>query len=198
MNQTQLFKEVSNIGKRFGKDELAYFALTSKPELLLRDRLASRLNRQLYSEGYKILREWKRTDLAILKDRKPKILLEFKAMYTFDGVSSPREKRDVNQFPKLMLTDLKKAKRHTNKNTKIYSVLFAVHPLSVIDKNLPYARKINSAFKLHGNPETVKTLCEQNIKNFFKNKEKRIIKSGTINCGKWSGVKVALLFYIVG
>src|SRR3989344_4438778 len=122
MNQTQLFKEVSNIGKRFGKDELAYFALTGKPELLLRDKLAYRLNSQLHSKGFEVLREWKRTDLAILKGWEPKILLEFKVMYTFDAVPSLKEKRDVNQFPKLMLGDLKKARKLSNKNTKIYSI----------------------------------------------------------------------------
>jgi hypothetical protein len=65
----------------FEPDELAYLALTSKPELQVRDRFTWRLLRSAHVAG----REWKRADLVLLnEDYEPRVFLEAKAAYTAD------------------------------------------------------------------------------------------------------------------
>jgi hypothetical protein len=56
-------------------DELAYLALTSKPEFQIRDRLAYRLHHQLDEMNRRVAREWHRVDLALLDQEKPLVLL---------------------------------------------------------------------------------------------------------------------------
>ncbi|WP_431993677.1 hypothetical protein [Streptomyces albogriseolus] len=72
----------------YAPGELAYLALTSKPELTVRDRLAWTLQTRL--AGAVVAREWRNTagwiDLAVLDmaGHSPQALLELKAAYTFD------------------------------------------------------------------------------------------------------------------
>lgn len=62
----------------FEPDELAYLALTSKPEHLVRDRLAWALTK----DGHHVAREWRRCDLAVLDGDDPAAILELKAAHT--------------------------------------------------------------------------------------------------------------------
>ena len=66
-----LVETLNGLGECFlnekGKGELAYLALTSKPEFAIRDRLAFELHKQLFPE-YIVAREWKRIDMAILRN----------------------------------------------------------------------------------------------------------------------------------
>lgn len=66
----------------FRPGELAYLALTSKPEGAIRDRLAW----ALYSSGHCAAREWReRCDLAVLNEAgDPLAVVEFKAIFTHD------------------------------------------------------------------------------------------------------------------
>lgn len=86
----------------FEPDELAYLALTSKPELQVRDRLAWRLLRSAHVAG----REWKRADLVLLnEDYKPRAVLEAKAAYTADLHQHP------TAYRKDIINDMRKAYR---------------------------------------------------------------------------------------
>jgi hypothetical protein len=62
---------------RFEDGELAYLALTSKPELYVRDRLAWALSKA----GHDVAREWRRLDLVILRDGLPEAVVQLKVMY---------------------------------------------------------------------------------------------------------------------
>ena len=61
--------------KEFGKNELAFLALTTKIELPLRDRWAFVLDKKLLKTDFMVSREWKRTDIAITQNANPKILI---------------------------------------------------------------------------------------------------------------------------
>lgn len=92
---------MESLGQEFSQDELAYLALTSKIELPIRDQLAYSLQ-QRFGNNHdakiarewkgdftnewkeKVERNWKRIDLAVTVDQQPRLLLEAKAMYTFD------------------------------------------------------------------------------------------------------------------
>ena len=60
----ELEKALSNVGRNFEEDQLAFLTLTSKPELQIRDALAWRLHRAF--PDLIVSREWRRTDLAVL------------------------------------------------------------------------------------------------------------------------------------
>ena len=68
----------------FEPGELSYLALTSKPEHVIRDRLAWALSKL----GSRVAREWSsRIDLAVLDDEgNPLSALEAKATYTHDTI----------------------------------------------------------------------------------------------------------------
>ena len=107
---------MKNIQSYFKKDELAYLALTGKIEHPIRDRLAFRLHKRL--KNLKIVREWKRTDLAILDSNNiPTRILELKAMYTFDGTDN--RKGYLNS----LIQDFQKNKGLFQKGTECYSIL---------------------------------------------------------------------------
>ena len=84
--QDHLTNGLQALERQFRKNELAYLALTQKPEHVLRDRLAFELHQTLQKRDASlcVCREWRRVDLAILKGDTPKLLLEAKAFYTFD------------------------------------------------------------------------------------------------------------------
>lgn len=92
--------EDPKIGFRPG--ELAYLALTSKPELAIRDRLAFQLHEKLKQNGFSVSREYsledhKRADIAVLpgKDSKrPAIgLIELKvsSFFNLDNEAHPKK-----------------------------------------------------------------------------------------------------------
>ena len=54
----ELEKALSNVGRDFEEDQLAFLTLTSKPELQIRDALAWRLHRAL--PDLIVSREWRR------------------------------------------------------------------------------------------------------------------------------------------
>ena len=86
--EKELKQALLNIDKLFGKNELAYLALTSKIENPIRDKIAVYLNNKLYEKDILIAREWKRTDIAAIKNGVAVSLIEIKAMYTFDAIRS--------------------------------------------------------------------------------------------------------------
>src|SRR5215218_1528708 len=103
---TVLRSELSTIDRRFDVDELAFLALTSKMELPLRDRLAYVLFRRL--PQFLVAREWRRVDLAVLAPGDPpvpKMLLEAKALYTFDLVGDDAW---IRRYPDKVERDVKK------------------------------------------------------------------------------------------
>lgn len=63
---TLLAKSIKEAVSLFEKEELSYYALTSKIENTVRDRLAYVLYKHLHTTNFRVLREWKRRDIAIL------------------------------------------------------------------------------------------------------------------------------------
>lgn len=90
---------LKQLDKEFAKNELAYLALTSKAERQIVDRLAFSLHRDYAdSDQISVAREFtipkkiQRVDLAIVQGRAPRLLLEAKAMQSFN-VNLPTESR---------------------------------------------------------------------------------------------------------
>ena len=81
---------LNRLDKDFEENELAYLALTSKAEKQVIDRLAFRLHQDYANDRFAIAREFtiprkiRRVDLAIVEDNLPRLLLEAKAMQSFN------------------------------------------------------------------------------------------------------------------
>jgi hypothetical protein len=105
----------------FEPGELAFLAATSKVEQPIRDRLSWRLQQTL--KDYDVVREWRRADIAILKDESPVAVIELKAMYTFDAASNY-----LMEVVDAIWKDEQKALKLVGPEVPIFTVLLAAHP----------------------------------------------------------------------
>lgn len=180
----------------FGKDELAFLALTTKIELPLRDRWAYVLHKKLAKQSFIVSREWKRVDLAVLEESTPVALVELKAMYTFDAVS---EKGNYKKRIGYLKQDIQNVKKFASRNTNIYGVLLATHPKKIISNNLTgivkYRTGINGAFKRLGNHNEIARVASERVEKFLEKSE--ILKSGVLKGGSAFGIEADVLYWIV-
>ena len=192
-----LIKPLENTVKEFGKDELAFLALTTKIELPLRDRLAYVLHKKLSKQNFIVSREWYRVDLAILKDNKPKVLVELKAMYTFDAVNENGYYKSAIVYLK---DDMNRRRQSlADKDTNIFGILLATHPKKRIPSKLrgvvKYQQGINGAFKKFSNEKEVFNVANKRVDKFIgKNK---IIKKGVLKGGSAFGIETDVLYWII-
>jgi hypothetical protein len=199
--------KLEKVNEDFQENELAYLALTRKIESPIKDKLAFRLHRKLYSQNLLVSREWQRADVAVLENGKPIAIFELKAMFTFDATDAGS---DVNGYPNLMIEDLRKIRNRAKiqelatDDMDLYSVLLATHSLKKIDESLSgtvlpsdYADGVNKAFNLYETPEEILSTCANNIANFFESKSTRVTQ-GDINAGKCFGIEVRIPFWIIG
>ncbi len=125
-----LIAAIQGLSKAFRLEdgELAYLALTSKPELPVRDRLAFALHQTLRGP-YLVAREWARVDLAILsmEDGKvhPKGLLQIKTWSLFTFISKAE-----SQFAKIR-EDADKCHERW-KHAATYCLLLATLPSQIL------------------------------------------------------------------
>lgn len=193
--QNEIIDTLKNTFYEFQLDELAYLSLTTKIELPFRDRWAYTLFKKFKDTEIYVSREWKRTDLALIKNNSPLALIELKAMYSFDALNP----RQLNIFTNAMLEDEKKAKKLANDNTEIYTVLLATHPTTSIHPSLSgivkYDVGINKAIKKFGSSAEVqkKSIIEINSKLNNRN----VLFSGEFNAGKAFGIDTSVLYWIV-
>jgi hypothetical protein len=111
----------------FAPDELAFLALTVKPERMIQERLANQL--RLALPGLTVAPEWRRTDIAVLApDGKPLVLLEAKAMYSAD-VAWP-DRANGFLYPEYMRRDVVKA-HQLDASADVYVLALVVHPHGV-------------------------------------------------------------------
>jgi hypothetical protein len=110
-------------------DELAYLALTQKVEHAFRDSLAFKLHQLLQAQpDLLVCREWHRTDLAVVRDAQPLLLLEVKAIYTFDILKSGAQ----HPYPELLQQDIEKSQAWqiggNNSTLEVLALLVATRP----------------------------------------------------------------------
>ena len=170
---SHLRDELCSLGTAFTPNELAYLALTSKVEFALRDKLAVRLSRRLRGHFY-VSREWpRRSDLAIFDcnsvqehgvHSRPCLLLEAKAMYSFDAIPTRVESSSFerNYLPQLR-TDLEKARQLGSHTAQVYGLLLVTHPTGPVPRHLAgivkYSRMINSRHMKLGPTKLWKEVC---------------------------------------
>lgn len=192
-----LLEHVAAVGNSFAQDELAYLAMTSKVELPIRDRLAWSLHTVLWPDWI-VAREWGRTDLAVLhasRPDEPALLLEAKAMYTFDEALTNK----TRVYPAKVEADLKKVASRTLPDTLVFGLLLATHPHSPADpvlrrvvKYLPDVTRSSREFGL----ETVRTMAKASVREQLSRLGP--VADGFLAAGEAFGVEVSIDYFLVG
>lgn len=185
----------------FPPNKLAYLALTSKPEFVIRDQLAWRIHSNMWPEVL-VAREWQakgkgafHSDLAVLPavGPDPLILLELKAMYTFDAVKKNRE-----QFPRYVEADIAKSWAFAGPETAIYALLLVVHPSGELPALQPikFRTGANAAIRRYGAEglrQEAQSYLDQRLAELGS-----ITASGAISGGTAFDVRVDLLYWLIG
>jgi len=190
-----LKSQLVNLGAAFAPDELAYLALTGKIEHAVRDRLAYDFYRslQLTKPELTVAREWRRVDLAILENQAPCMLLELKAMYSYN-MFSPKA---ATHYPEAIASDFMKMKQLQAKfdtaPAKHFALAILTHPHGLpttFQKNVvKYSRGI-----LKFSPTTFRALRSATLTNFS---EHLNCKVRTLSVGTAFDVKVSIYYCLL-
>lgn len=189
----EIKKALGNVSGAFQKDELAFLALTSKPELQFRDRLAFQLHEQL-RDRITVAREWKRVDLAFLNGNEPQALIQLKALSLFKFIS---------ESPSIEKTAYKDIKKCGERSCKAYSLIIATH---IESDFLPeqfyasykgvvkYLKGWRKAFSEYESSFRLEQAAAKKIRTaFFR---WRLADSGKIPAGSVFGVRVSVLYWL--
>ena len=131
------------LGEHFSDGELAWLAATSKAEHALRDRWGWLLQQLLIGTEFAVAREWRQADLVILHDNHPAVVIEGKAMYGFDALSTISRAKFID----LVRADIAKATALAPDAYVLASVLMT----TVVS---PWSSESNSAIAYPGNKKT--------------------------------------------
>ena len=193
--ESALIESIRGLIEEFRPHELAFYALTTKIEMPFRDRWAFSLHRQLGKE-YIVAREWQRTDLTILRGDVPLILVELKAMYSFDAIDKASAHTYILSN---MQADTNKVRKKAQPESEIYTVLLVTHPRAPIVRSylgtIKYASQINRAVKKLENSEQVSMLCLSNINDAFA--DRHIVSNGILNAGTAFGIEVDVFYWLI-
>lgn len=177
---------------------LAFLGLTTKVENPFRDQFAYYLYKK-YSSSLKISREYSngqnlRVDLAIL-DGESKFLIEFKACYSFDLLSS-----DYKLYQTEILKDRKK---YVNKNLSnvtyiLLSIRTDIRPADKYKDVIKYYKYMKKAFNNYTS-EQQKSLSFKSVNQWFDGSNVLKVKdSDSFYLGIAYGVNVFLDYFIIG
>ncbi|MGG7148958.1 hypothetical protein ACQPVA_19385 [Clostridium butyricum] len=198
MEMNEMIKTIEESISLFGKDELAYLSLTSKNELVIRDKIAYKLHLDL--KDLVIAREYSpkgissRIDLAVLKDDKLKDIVELKSMYTFDGVDG------LEKFLDSVNKDFKKNQELVNNKMNQWGVIIATHPKQVPNKCYKDYVKYYGSIKRYINqvdkPEYLIKTMDLKIRNSFES-DKYDVAHYVANVGNAFGIDVDICFWVI-
>lgn len=193
----QLAKCLERGAESFAPGELAYLALTSKIERPLQDRLAWSLHTQL--PGLVVAREWRNTDIAVLSadGSSPEVLLEAKAMYSFD-VASPHS-RNAARYPQMMQNDIAKARRLDPQGTAdVYALALVTHPHGQ-PPHLPYVIKYLDSIERAESATGSKRLQGMTVPTLGAAlRPLGPVRTGSLAGGAAFGVEVTVRYWLVG
>ncbi|MFR9675868.1 hypothetical protein [Streptomyces sp. TR02-1] len=196
---------LARAGDHMDPGELAYLALTSKPELAIRDRLAWQLHKLVPRAV--VAREWRapgapgrdRTDLAVLDPagRRPLLLLELKAAYTFDFASDHLS--SAGAYRERVAGDLDKAYQAAGgqESVALYGLLLLIHPHGVpadVPGTVKYGPDISRSLRGRDPGE----LREAAVKRAGEGlRELGPVWSGSLRGGSAFGVRVSVEWLLV-
>lgn len=145
-----LLQALKDAGTSFEQGELAYLAITSKVEFPVRDRFAWELHRRLKDRSLLVAREWKRADIAVVREGDAIVVIESTALYAFDVLREP----GLHKYRAKVTSDLAKAATLAP-HADAYALVLCTHVLGEIAPPLrrwvvKYSSGIIGAAKSHG------------------------------------------------
>ena len=197
-----ILESIKQSANEFQKDELAYLALTSKIENPIRDKWAYLMQRNLKEQKMSVAREWTRpdrkkntrSDIAIVQNNCPIAIIELKAMYTFDALRPGT----LRGYLSKMEEDEEKAKKLTDMDTFIYTVLLTTHPLSIVPEKIKsiivYSSGINASLNKF-NPSEIYKKAKNNIEKSIKHKN--IVAQGMLSGGNAFDIGANVAYWII-
>jgi len=146
-----LLQALEESGRSFERGELAYLAVTSKMEFPVRDRFAWALHQLLEDRSLLVAREWKRADMAVVREGDAVAIIESTALYAFDVLREP----GLHKYRAKVIGDLAKAAALAP-HADAYALVLCTHVLGEIAPQLrrwvvKYSSGIIGAAKSHGN-----------------------------------------------
>jgi hypothetical protein len=193
--KTLLCEELDRAADWFAPGELAYLALTSKPEGHLRDRLAFALHQRL-SPQLVISREHPvRTDLAAFDASTGRLVmaLEATALYTCNALVP----MNLEWNRKKVARDIAKAQA-IDGSAAVFALALVTHPHDIPDDSgcgaIKYVGQLASAIRRYG-AEDLRTRADQILRATFG--DIAPLSTGSIRSGEAFGVEVEVLFYLL-
>ena len=122
-----LLQVLEDAGTSFERGELAYLAVTSKVEFPVRDRFAWELHRRLEDRSLLVAREWRRADLAVVREGDALVVIEGTALYAFDVLREP----GLHKYRAKVTGDLAKAAALAP-HADAYALVLCTHVLGEI------------------------------------------------------------------
>lgn len=188
--ESVIVSSLRSVDTTFEPDELAFLAVTSKVEGPIRDRLAFALHKS-FGREYIVAREWDRVDLAVLsRGQDPMVLLELKAMYTFD---------DAARYCRITELDESKTRSFAPAAEAVYSLLLATHPggqvPAALRRVIKYDGGINSAIRRHGSTQLVANAHLASMKLALR--YRNLVASGNLRGGDAYGMPVDVFYWLV-
>ncbi len=189
----RIAKQMKCLGAEFRNDELAYLALTSKIEKPIVDRLAYNLHRD--NKCACIAREWtsgnySRGDLAVIVDRTPKLILEAKAMYSFDMFANDAKKK----YPEKVNKDVEKMQNFKPKGQieRLAMILLTDTKVCPDEKYRGIVKYIDDLKKSEKSYDELRCAVERNFEC------RPIHSSGSICAGRAFDVDVTVHYWLFG
>lgn len=193
--QDLIIGSLQSLEQEFQPNELAYLALTTKIELPFRDRWAFSLYRTL-RDSFAVSREWKRTDLAILNGKSPEVLVELKAMYSFDAAL---DTVGISGFTDAMTADANKARLLAGAETEIYTVLLSTHPAGPFPPEMAsivkYVPGINKAVNRCGSGQKVQRIAREAVNETLRGRN--LVATGSLDGGRAFSNRVVIDYWLV-
>ena len=198
MKIDELAKVIQESVYLFGENELAYLSLTSKNELVIRDKIAYKLHLELKSSivarEYSVKGINSRIDLAILENSNIKDVIELKSMYTFDALDG------LDKFIDSVYRDFYKNSSLKNNITNQFAIIIGTHPKNVPNENykdfVKYYNSIKRYMKKVSTDKVLIEIMDKKLRNAFE-KDKYEVRDIIMNVGNVFGVDVDICFWII-
>ena len=191
--RNRIIRLLRELPSDFSTNELAFYALTNRFELHLRDRLAFKLQMQL--KRAQVLREWKFTDISIHRDGREPVIIELKY-----GLAAMLYRKQEIQKAGLLLglkRDLQKAQRISK---DCHGIVFFSCPTNQIPEKYKSSVKnfatTNRYCKVLDSPRKWRIKLRKSIEYHFPQKTFSI-KADTLDVGKWFETHVDLIWFLI-
>lgn len=191
--RNRVIRFLDEFPKNFSTDELAFYSLTNKFELHLRDKLAYLLQYQL--KKFQVLREWKNIDISIHRNGIPQTLIEIK--YSPVAYLLRRNEKQKSPVLKGLKRDFDKCKSF---NARWYGIILLSIPQQRIDERYKIQVRNLSCLNKYVDHYKSKRQWRVNLKStitevFPENKFR--IKGNLLGIGSWFDTQVDLAWFLI-